>query len=364
MSDVEREAKGSPARGTARRNAPSPGELLRGAPTEEDRRLDDSVRPERLEEFVGQEKIVENLRIFVEAAKRRGESLDHVLFSGPPGLGKTTLARILAHEMQVELRATSGPVIERPADLAGVLTNLSLASILFIDEIHRLTRVVEEYLYPAMEEYSIDILIDKGPNARTLKLNLERFTLVGATTRSGMLSGPLRSRFGLMFRLDYYGAPDLARIVRRSATLLEIPVDDGGAEEIAGRARGTPRVANRLMRRVRDFAEVEGDGRVTREVARAALDRMDVDRLGLDEMDRRILTTLIGKFRGGPVGIGTLAIACSEEGETLEEVHEPFLVQMGLLNRTSRGREATPLAYKHVGATLPAGRGAPLFPET
>ncbi len=363
MSDGEREGKRGPARGAAPPRAPAPGELLRGAPTEEDRRLDDSVRPERLEEFVGQEKIVENLRVFVEAAKRRGESLDHVLFSGPPGLGKTTLARILAHEMEVELRATSGPVVERPADLAGVLTNLTRASILFVDEIHRLSRVVEEYLYPAMEEYSIDILIDKGPNARTLKLNLERFTLVGATTRSGMLSGPLRSRFGLMFRLDYYGAADLARIVRRSANLLEIPVDDGGAEEIAGRARGTPRVANRLLRRVRDFAEVEGDGRVTREVARAALDRMDVDRLGLDEMDRRILSTLIQKFRGGPVGIGTLAIACSEEGETLEEVHEPFLVQMGLLNRTSRGREATPLAYKHIGAAFPVGRGAPLFPE-
>lgn len=335
--------------------------LLRGAPLDEDRSLDESVRPATVAEFVGQEKVIENLRVFVEAAKRRGESLDHVLFSGPPGLGKTTLARILASEMGVELRATSGPVIERPADLAGVLTNLSRSSILFVDEIHRLTRVVEEYLYPAMEDFCIDILIDKGPNARTLKLNLEPFTLVGATTRSGMLTSALRSRFGVVFRLDYYRAADLAKIVRRSARLLTIPIDDEGAEEIAGRSRGTPRVANRLLRRVRDFAEVEGNGTVTRPIAHEALDRMDVDRLGLDDMDRRILTTLIEKFRGGPVGLNTLSLACSEEAETLEEVHEPFLVQMGLLNRTPRGREATPLAYKHIGATQPNSRAARLF---
>lgn len=357
---ADKEWAGRKGRG---RGEDAPRDLLRGAPTEEDRRLDDSVRPATLEEFVGQEKVVENLRIFAEAARRRGETLDHVLFSGPPGLGKTTLARILAGQMEVDLRATSGPVIERPADLAGILTNLARGTILFVDEIHRLTRVVEEYLYPAMEEFSIDILIDKGPNARSLKLNLERFTLVGATTRAGMLSSPLRSRFGVVFRLDYYRPEDLVKIVKRSSALLGIPVDDGGADEIACRARGTPRVANRLLRRVRDFAEVEGDGSVTREVARAALDRMAVDRLGLDEMDRRILATLIEKFRGGPVGLGTLAIACSEEGETLEEVHEPFLVQMGLLNRTQRGREATPLAYQHLGVAYARGRAAPLFPE-
>jgi Holliday junction DNA helicase RuvB len=359
MSDPTRgRAAAAPRRGVA-----PPRDLLRGAPTDEDRRLDESVRPTSLSEFVGQEKVVENLRIFAEAARRRGETLDHVLFSGPPGLGKTTLARILAQEMEVEMRATSGPVIERAADLAGVLTNLARGAILFVDEIHRLSRVVEEYLYPAMEEFAIDILIDKGPNARSLKLSLERFTLVGATTRSGMLSSPLRSRFGVVFRLDYYRAEEIGRIVRRSAGLLSIPVDDDGVGEIACRARGTPRVANRLLRRVRDFAEVEGDGRITRDVARAALDRMEVDRLGLDEMDRRILSTLIEKFRGGPVGIGTLAIACSEEGETIEEVHEPFLVQMGLLNRTSRGREATPLAFQHLGVAMPRGRSASLFPE-
>jgi Holliday junction DNA helicase RuvB len=346
-------------KGSARRE--SSKALLRGAALDEDRSLDESVRPATVAEFIGQDKVIENLRVFVEAAKRRGESLDHVLFSGPPGLGKTTLARILASEMGVELRASSGPVIERPADLAGVLTNLSRSSILFVDEIHRLTRVVEEYLYPAMEDFCIDILIDKGPNARTLKLNLEPFTLVGATTRAGMLTSALRSRFGVIFRLDYYAPADLAKIVKRSARLLAIPIDDEGAEEIAGRSRGTPRVANRLLRRVRDFAEVEGDGTVTRAIAHEALDRMDVDRLGLDEMDRRILSTLIDKFRGGPVGLNTLSLACSEEAETLEEVHEPFLVQMGLLNRTPRGREATPLAYKHIGATQPTSRAARLF---
>ncbi len=355
-------AGGARGAGGAPRDEP-PRDLLRGAPTDEDRGLDDSVRPTTLDDFVGQEKVVANLRIFAEAARRRGETLDHVLFSGPPGLGKTTLARILSQEMGVEMRATSGPVIERPADLAGVLTNLSPRAIFFVDEIHRLSRVVEEYLYPAMEEFAIDILIDKGPNARSLKLNLERFTLVGATTRAGMLSSPLRSRFGVVFRLDYYRPEDIVRIVRRSARLLAIPIDDGGEDEIACRSRGTPRVANRLLRRVRDFAEVEGDGRVTREVARAALDRMAVDRLGLDDMDRRILSVLVEKFRGGPVGIGTLAIACSEEGETLEEVHEPFLVQMGLLNRTQRGREATPLAYQHLGVAMPRGRAGTLFSD-
>jgi Holliday junction DNA helicase RuvB len=312
------------------------------------------LRPARLEEFVGQPALREQLRIFIEAARRRGDALDHVLFHGPPGLGKTTLASILAEELGVEITHTSGPVIERPGDLAGLLTNLGPRGILFVDEIHRLSPVVEEYLYPALEDFTLDILLDRGPSARSLKINLERFTLVGATTRSGLLSSPLRARFGVTLRLDYYAAADLARIVARSAGILGVTVEPDAALELARRARGTPRVANRLLRRVRDFALIRADGRVTLDVAREALRMLEVDACGLDEMDRRLLDALITKYGGGPVGLGTLAVVVGEEAGTLEEVYEPFLIQEGFLKRTSRGREATELAFRHLGHEPPA----------
>jgi Holliday junction DNA helicase RuvB len=346
---------------TRRAAAPEPpphGRLADPERIDEDLRDEPRLRPTALDDFVGQPALREQLRIFLEAAKRREEALDHVLFHGPPGLGKTTLAAILAQELGVEITHTSGPVIERPGDLAGLLTNLGARGILFVDEIHRMSPVVEEYLYPALEDFTIDIMLDRGPSARSLKINLERFTLVGATTRSGLLSSPLRARFGVTLRLDYYGPDDLARIVRRSAGILAVAVEDDAAVEIARRARGTPRVANRLLRRVRDFALIRADGRVTLPVARQALDLLEVDECGLDEMDRRLLEALIHKYDGGPVGLNTLAVVVGEEAGTLEDVYEPYLIQEGFLKRTPRGREATPLAYRHLGLAPPAAAGS------
>ncbi|KPL01982.1 MAG: ATP-dependent DNA helicase RuvB [candidate division Zixibacteria bacterium SM23_73_2] len=311
--------------------------------------FDLTLRPVCLDEFVGQKKVKDNIRIFIQAAMKRGEALDHVLFYGPPGLGKTTLAYIIARELGVQIKSTSGPVLERPADLAGILTNLKDREVLFIDEIHRLNHVVEEYLYQAMEDFSIDIMIDKGPSARSVKLNLKPFTLIGATTRAGLLTSPLRERFGVTGRLDFYNSSDLEKIIKRSAKILDIEINPEGAQEIAKRSRGTPRVANRLLRRVRDFAEVKAKGKIEKSVAVNAMRLLDVDEIGLDEMDKRILKTIIFKFNGGPVGISSLAVAVGEEGETIEEVYEPYLIQEGFIDRTPRGRAATPYAYKHLG---------------
>lgn len=319
---------------------------------------DKSLRPQKLDEFVGQESLREQLRIAVEAARGRGEALDHILLHGPPGLGKTTLASILAAEMGVPMALTSGPVLERGGDLAGLLTNLEERSVLFIDEIHRMNPVVEEYLYPAIEDFCIDIMLDRGPSARSVRLELKRFTLIGATTRTGLLSAPLRGRFGLTARLDYYSPEELARIVRRSARILGVPVDDGGAEEIASRSRGTPRVSNRLLRRVRDYAETRAQGKITAAVAQAALRLLEVDARGLDDMDRRMLEAIVVKYGGGPVGLSTIAVVVGEEPGTLEDVYEPYLIQEGFLKRTARGREATDLAFTHLGLPPPDRKGA------
>ena len=315
----------------------------------EEKEFDRSLRPLKFSDFVGQESILENLKVFVEAANRREEALDHTLFHGPPGLGKTTLANVLAHELEVGIKITSGPVLDKPGDLAGLLTNLEPRDILFIDEIHRLSPIVEEYLYSAMEDYKIDIMIESGPNARTVNISLNPFTLVGATTRSGLLTAPMRARFGISNRLNYYSNDLLSSILKRSASILEIEISKDAAIEIAGRSRGTPRIANGLLRRVRDFAQIKGDGIIDLKITKYALKALKVDNYGLDEMDNKILNALIDKFKGGPVGITTLATAVSENGETIEEVYEPFLIQQGFIVRTPRGREVTELAYKHLG---------------
>ena len=316
---------------------------------DDDVQLDRSLRPTRFEDFVGQERIKDNLSVFIQAAKARGEALDHVLFCGPPGLGKTTLANIIAQEIGVSIKSTSGPVLERAGDLAAILTNLQPGDVLFIDEIHRLNRVVEEVLYPAMEDFQLDIIIGQGPSARSIKLDLPRFTLVGATTRTGLLTSPLRDRFGVIDRLNFYATDELQRIVRRSSGLLNITIDQNAAAEIARRSRGTPRIANRLLRRVRDFAQVAGNDAVTHEAVVSSMKRLEVDEKGFDEMDRRLLLTIIEKFDGGPVGLETLAAALGEEKDTLEDVYEPFLIQEGFLDRTPRGRLATKLCFEYFG---------------
>lgn len=320
---------------------------------EEDRELEPKLRPATLESYIGQESVKENMRVFIQAAKQRKEALDHVLLYGPPGLGKTTLSNIIANEMDVNIKTTSGPAIERPGDMAAVLNSLNEGDILFIDEIHRLNRMIEEILYPAMEDFVIDIMIGKGPGARSVRLDLPRFTLIGATTRIGLLTAPLRDRFGVVQRLEPYSVENLKTILKRSAAVLQVEMEEGGAEEIARRSRGTPRLANRMLKRVRDFAQVRYDGVITEEVARFALDLLDIDKVGLDQTDRKMLLTMIEKFGGGPVGLDTLAASINEESETIEDVYEPYLLQLGYIQRTPRGRVVTRLGYAHFGMTPP-----------
>jgi Holliday junction DNA helicase RuvB len=327
--------------------------FITGQMDAEERRYETSLRPQTLSEYVGQAPIKDNLKVFIEAARRRGDVLDHVILYGPPGLGKTTLAHIISRELGVGIKTTSGPVIQHAGDLAAILTNLQEREVLFIDEIHRLHPAVEEILYPAMEDFNLDLVIGQGPSARTIKMPLPRFTLIGATTRAGLLTSPLRERFGVVNRLEFYTQEELAEIIRRSARILEIEISPEAAAEIARRSRGTPRIANRLLKRVRDFAQVEGDGRIGLTIARPALSRLEIDDRGFDGMDRKLLLTVIEKFGGGPVGLDTLAAALHEERDTLEDVYEPFLLQQGFLDRTPRGRQATPLAYQHFGKTIP-----------
>lgn len=323
---------------------------------EDEKRVEATLRPQALDEYIGQERLKENLRVYIEAAKKRGDALDHVIFYGPPGLGKTTLSYIIAREMGVSIRTTSGPALEHAGDLTAILSNLTERDVFFIDEIHRLHPTVEEALYPAMEDFELDLIIGQGPSARTLKFSLPRFTLIGATTRAGLLTSPLRERFGVIFRLDFYKPEEMEAIINRSAGILEVEIDSEGAKEIARRSRGTPRIANRLLRRVRDFAQVKSEGRITFDVACHALMQMEIDEKGFDPMDRKLLLTIIEKFSGGPVGVETLAAAISEEKGTIEDVYEPFLIQEGYLSRTSRGRQATPQAYQHFGLTSPSSQ--------
>lgn len=326
-----------------------------------EKEIEKALRPLTFSDFTGQQKVVDNIKVFVQAAKQRSEPLDHVLLHGPPGLGKTTLSNIIANELESSIKVTSGPVLDKPSDLAGLLTNLEPHDVLFIDEIHRLNPIVEEYLYSAMEDFRIDIMLDSGPNARSVQIGLNPFTLIGATTRAGLLTSPLRARFGINARLEYYDGALLLKIVKRSAGILNTPIDDDAAFEIARRSRGTPRIANNLLRRTRDFAQIKGDGVITIAIAQMALKALDVDQNGLDEMDNRILLTIIEKFKGGPVGLTTIATAVGEEAETIEEVYEPFLIQEGYIKRTSRGREATELAYKHLKIVVPHGKSPGLF---